>query len=101
MSHGRSVADHVLKHGYRYAVGMGSLDRLLELLRITEKDEVVCGPRDRDGIGETQLAGLINEEHVDRRTHLLVRPLPAGRAEQVELEDLARRGICAAEILHS
>jgi hypothetical protein len=36
--------------------------RLLELLRIAEQHEVVCGRGDREHVGERHLSGLVDEQ---------------------------------------
>ena len=48
------------------------------------------GRRDRDDVGERHLARLVDEQHVDRRRHLVARPEPRRAADDVHLA--ARRG---------
>ena len=55
---------------------MRALERLVELLRIAEQDEAVRRSCDRDHVGQRDLAGLVDEQDVDRVDHLRRRPQP-------------------------
>ena len=52
------------------------LHRLVELLRIAEQHEILGGARDRDRVGEGDLAGFVDEQRVDRPGHLRRDPQP-------------------------
>ena len=45
---------------------MNALRDVRQLLRIAEQDEVARGRAHRDGIGERHLAGLVDEQVVER-----------------------------------
>jgi hypothetical protein len=49
---------------------VAALERLLELLRVAEEDEGASGRRDRDGVGQGELAGLVDAQHIHALGHL-------------------------------
>jgi hypothetical protein len=54
--------------------GVASLKRLIELLRIAEQHQAVGRPRDRDDVGEGDLARFVHEQHIDGVGHPRRRP---------------------------
>ena len=52
------------------------LGGLSQLLRIPEQHEGRRSGGDSDRIGQGELAGLVDHEHVDGRAHVLTRPQP-------------------------
>jgi hypothetical protein len=57
---------------------------LVELLGIAEEHELGRGRRDGHGVREGVLAGLVDEEDVDRALHVVPRPEPRGAGDEVE-----------------
>ena len=72
--------------------GCEPCSRLVELLRVAEQDEARRGPRDRDDVGERDLAGLVDEQDVDGVGHLRRHPQPrrAGREVGPPVVELRR-----------
>ena len=64
--HRRLAAEDVRQGRPLGARRVRSLERLVELLRVAEQDEAVRGRRDRDDVGQRDLAGLVHEQDVDR-----------------------------------
>ena len=80
-----SLAEHVAQGRGLGAGRMRSLERLVELLRVAEQDEVTSRRGDGDRVGERQLPRLVDHEDVDRRGELGPRPQPGGSADDVHL----------------
>ena len=81
-------AEHVLQRRRVDAVGMTSLLRLLELLRIAEQHDAVRRLRHGDDVRERHLSGFVDEEHVDRRLEFRSRPQPRRAADDIGLAGL-------------
>src|SRR5713226_7732352 len=81
---GSGLSEEVLQRRDRGSVRMGSLDRLLELAGVAEKDDALRRGRDREGTGERQLAGFVDDENVHGVLVLRARPEPRGAAEDVD-----------------
>ena len=60
-STGVRIFQRILERGQSGIPGMETLHRLFELHLVTEKHEVLCASRHRDGIGKGNLAGFIDE----------------------------------------
>ena len=56
--------------------GMAALQRLPQLLRIAQQHEAFRGLGDRQHVGERELPGLVDEQHVHGLEKLLARPQP-------------------------
>ena len=71
----------MLERGCAGPVGMDALRDLGSWLRVAEQDEFERARPDRDDVGERQLAGLVDEQHVDRAGHVRAgeQPRRAGR----------------------
>ena len=54
----------VVESGDARAVGVDRLRRLDQLLRVTEEDHGPGSRRDGDGIGQRELPGLVDDQHV-------------------------------------
>src|SRR5712672_2761662 len=93
---------------------MGSLDGLLELAGVAEKDDALRRGRHGEGAGERKLAGFVDDENVDRVLVFRAGPQPRGTAQDVdgtgaergerlgivlELDDFARDGIVLADLV--
>src|SRR5438128_1552857 len=63
---------------------MGSLDGLLELARVAEKDDPLRRRRHGESAGERELAGFVDDENVDGVLVLLAGPEPRGTAQDVD-----------------
>ncbi len=50
---------------------VGALERLVELLRVTQQNQRVGARADGQDVGERHLPRLVHEEHVDRPGHVL------------------------------
>ena len=59
-------ADEVLEHRDAGTEGMHGLGRLLQLLGVAQQHERGGRLRHRHGVGERELPGLVDDEHVDR-----------------------------------
>ncbi len=70
------VAEEVLQRGGVGAFGVRAALRLLELLGIAEKNDALRGLRHGEDVGERGLAGLVDEEDVERVRVFLARPEP-------------------------
>ena len=57
-------------------MGVNALADVRELLRVAEQDDASRRLRARHRVGERHLAGLVDEERVDRVLELVVRPEP-------------------------
>ena len=69
------MAGQDMTQGRDFGAGrMGALERLVELLRIAQEDQVPGGRGDRYCVGERQLAGLVDDEHIHGRGKLGARP---------------------------
>src|SRR5712664_3901772 len=93
---GSRLSEEVLQRRDRGSVWMSSLDRLLELAGVTEKNDALCRGRDRERARERQLAGFVDDENVHGVLGLRARPKPRGAAEDVDgtgLEQSERLGI--------
>lgn len=65
--------------------GVGSLCHVCELEGIAEKDEVASASAHREGVGERDLAGLVDEGIVDGRIfQLIAREQPGGASDEVD-----------------
>ena len=81
-----SLAQDVLQHAAPATAGVGGLGDLGELQRIAEQDEVVRRTRRGKRVGQRQLAGLVDDQHVDRRVaHVAAGEQPRRAGDQVEL----------------
>ena len=78
--HGLVVAEEVLEHREPRALRVRALRDLRQLVRVAEQDERPRGRPDREHVGERELPGLVDEEHVER-------PL-----RRVDVDGLAREG---------
>ena len=63
-----------------------------KLSRVAEQDEARGGLADREGVGQTHLSRLVDDEDVDRAGHLLARPQPRGAGGEVGLAGGERLG---------
>ena len=79
------LAEQVLEHRGAGAVGMDPLRDLGELERVAEQDERPRRGAHRERVGERDLAGLVDEEVVERLVELLVREQPGGAGDEVDL----------------
>ena len=77
------VADQVPEHGGAAAGGVRPLDHLVELLRVADEHEVPRGRAHRERVGERDLAGLVDEEVVERAVVLGAREEPGGAGGEV------------------
>ena len=80
---GRVLAEEVRERGTIGAGRVRALRRLVQLLRIAQQDEAVGGARHGDDIGQGDLAGLVDEEHVDGIAHAGRGPQPRGTRGEV------------------
>jgi hypothetical protein len=64
---------------------VGALGRLCELLRVAEEDEVGGCTADREGVRQRQLAGLVDDEHVERCPQVLAGEEPGRAGDDVDL----------------
>ena len=78
--HGLVVAEEVLEHREPRPLRVRALRDLRQLVRVAEQDEGARSRPDREHVGERELAGLVDEEHVER-------PL-----RRVDVDGLAREG---------
>jgi hypothetical protein len=69
----------VLEDGRARPERMRALGDVGELLGVAEQDDAARGLGDRDGIGQRDLARLVDEQDVDRAARVLARPVPRGR----------------------
>ena len=60
------VAEQVLEDGTLRLLGVRALRDLRQLVRVAEEDEVARARPGRERVGERELTGLVDEEHVDR-----------------------------------
>ena len=60
------AVEEVLEHRGARAAGVVGLGDLRQLLRVAEQHEVLGGQADGGGVGERELAGLVDEEQVER-----------------------------------
>ena len=61
----RLVADQPAERGRVDRVGVGALRHLRQLLRVAEQQQPVAGHRAGEGLGERELAGLVDDEEVE------------------------------------
>ncbi len=91
------VAEDVLEHAAPAATGVRGLRHLRELQRVTEQDQVAGRPRRGQGIGQRELAGLVDDQHVDRSIpHGVAGEQPGGAGDEVELG--LRAGAVATDV---
>ena len=64
------------------AARVRALADLRELLRVAEQDEVAGAGGDGERVGERHLAGLVDQQDVDRRLHALAREQPRRAGDQ-------------------
>ena len=64
--HGLVVAEQVLRAPTPSPLRLRALRDLRQLVRVAEEDEVARGRADRERVGERDLAGLVDEERVER-----------------------------------
>ena len=87
----RLVAEQVLEHRGSGVPGVNALRDLGELERVAEQDEVAGGRADRERVRERDLAGLVDEQVVERLVHVLLGEEPGGAGD--ELHVLGRREV--------
>ena len=109
----RLPGEQVLEHRRLGAVRVRALQHLAELLRVADEHDVVRAGRHRAGVGERDLAGLVDEEVVEPPVELGVGEEPGRAAEQLRVRGLLvlvdvldlragvlRLGVAAARLLH-
>ncbi len=74
--------EEVVEDGYARAEGMGRLRGLGQLLGVAEQDERGGGGSHGEGVGQGELAGLVDDEHVDSIAEGLARPQPCGASDE-------------------
>ena len=84
------VADQVLQHGRVAAVRVRALDHLVELLRVADEHEVARAGAHRERVGERHLAGLVDEEVVERAVVLVAGEEPGGAGGEVAVGAVGR-----------
>ena len=72
--HRFGIAEDVLECRNRDSRWVRALKRLLQLLRISEKDDALRGLRHGKNVGERHLTGFIHEQDVDRFFEFFPRP---------------------------
>jgi hypothetical protein len=83
---GGVLAEQVLEHAGTAAARVGSLRHLGELLGVAQQDHVRRRAARGECVREGQLAGLVDDEHVDRCVvHVAAREQPRGPRHEVEL----------------
>ena len=73
----------VRQRRHRSPVGVSALDRLIELLRIAEQHQVLRRSRRRDRVGQAELPGLVDDQHIKLLAQLGPREEPRGAADDV------------------
>lgn len=63
---------------------MAPLDRLLELLRVTQEHKTSCGLTDCEHIGKRHLSRLVNEKDINGLFKLGARPEPCGAGHHLD-----------------
>ena len=81
---GRRTAEQVLERRPRGPIGVAPLDGLLELPGVADEDDALRGLRDGQRVGEVELAGLVDDQHVHDASCLLT----ATRARRCPAEHL-------------
>ena len=79
----RVLAEQVLQHGHARARRVDRLRDLGELLGIAEQDHVARARAHRERVGERDLAGLVDQQVVERLVHLLAAEQPRGPGHEV------------------
>ena len=79
------AAQQVLERRRLGAFRVGALRDLRQLVGVAEQDERARGPGHGAHGRERQLAGLVDEQDVDRVGHVVAGPEPAGAADDLEL----------------
>ena len=78
-----SLAEQVLQHGHARARRVDRLPDLRELLGVAEQDQVARARAHRERVGERDLAGLVDEEVVERAVQLLAAEQPRRPGHEV------------------
>ena len=68
---GGVAVEEVLEAGEAGLAGVAALGRLGELHLVADEDQVAGGLADGDGVGEGDLAGLVDEQVVERARQLV------------------------------
>jgi hypothetical protein len=76
----------LLGDGELAAVGVAALGDLRELLRVAEDDRVSRGRGGGESVGQTHLAGLVDDEDVELLIVFWRRERPDGSGEESEVE---------------
>ena len=63
---------------------MHALQRLVQLLRVTQQEQVRGAGRGGQGVGQRHLAGLVDAEHVNCAVCLFARPKPRSSANDIQ-----------------
>src|SRR6266849_8519671 len=82
---GRSFPQEVLEDGGARLLRMHALRHLGELERIAEEDEVVGGSTHGEGVGQGDLARLVDHEVVERTVQLGPREEPSRARKQPDV----------------
>ena len=82
---GDPVAEDVSEGGDGRSRRVDALERLVELLGIAEQSDAVTGRRGGQHVRERHLAGLVDEQHVDRADHVGTGPQPVRSGGDVRL----------------
>ena len=88
------VPDDVLQGGDAGPVGMDPARHLGQLVRVAEKDDGSGGTAHGHDVGERQLAGLVDEQHVDGGPHVGPGEEPGGAGGHV----VAARRQCRTDV---
>src|SRR4051794_25575880 len=68
------MSEDMVQGGHSDAIRMTSLNRLLQLSRISEKDDVVRSLRDGQYVRQGHLRGFVNEQRVDAKASVRSSP---------------------------
>jgi hypothetical protein len=81
------AVDQPAQRGGVHRLRMGARADLWQLLRITEQQQIVGRARHRNGVGETELAGLVDNEEIEaaRRNPAGVGEIPRRTADHAAL----------------
>ena len=75
--------DQPAQRGFVHRLGVGALADLGQLLRVAEQQQVTRGAAHRDGVGQAELPGLLDDQQIEacRRYPACVREIPCGTAD--------------------
>jgi hypothetical protein len=84
--------EEMLEHRRAASLGVHTLGHLCELKRVAEQDERVGRRPHGEGVGERDLPGLVDDEHVELPVQLLTRKQPRGTGDELRLgaEDIGQ-----------